>query len=53
MTHHLQRDLGLVDEVTELSCKQMMGLLPHYEHNVCRDAVWSLQIKHNRMTNLV
>lgn len=45
MTHHLQRDLHLVDQVIELSNKQRMTLLSHYEHNICRDAVWPLKVK--------
>lgn len=46
-THHLQSDLHLVDQVTALSYKQGMTLLTHYEHNICRDAVWSLKIEYS------
>lgn len=49
MTHHLQRDLDFVDEVTELSNKQRMTLVAHDEHNICRDAVWSLKVKYSKM----
>lgn len=43
MTYHFQRDLGRVDQVIVLSYKERMTLLSHYEHNICRDAVWSLK----------
>lgn len=49
MTHHLQRDLGLVDQVIVLPHEQRMSLLSHYEHNICRDAVWSLKVKYSKM----
>lgn len=52
MTHHLQRDLHLVDQVVGLSNKQRMILLSHDEHNICRDAVGSLNIKYSRVVTL-
>lgn len=51
-THHLQSDLGLVDQVIELSYKHWMTLLSHYEHQICRDAVWTLKVKYIKMTVL-
>lgn len=47
MTHHLQRDLGLVDQVIMLSYEQRMTLLSHNEHNICGNAVWSLEVKYS------
>lgn len=52
ITHHLQRDLGLVDQVIVLSHKQRVTLLSHYEHNICRDAVWSLKVIYSKMITL-
>lgn len=42
MTHHCQRDLGLVDQVIVLSFELWVSFLSHYEHNICRDLVWAL-----------
>lgn len=52
MTHHLQRDLGLVDQVIKLSNEQRMTLLSHYEHNICRNVVWSLKVKYSNMISM-
>lgn len=52
ITHHLQRDLGLVDQVIVLSHKQRVTLLSHYEDNICRDAVWSLKVIYSKMITL-
>lgn len=52
MTHHVQSDAGIVDQVTVLSSEQRMTLLSHYEHNICRDAVWSLKVKYSKMITM-
>ena len=52
MTHHLQGDLGLVDEVIVLSHKQKMALLSHYEHDISRDGVWSLRVKYSKLITM-
>lgn len=41
-THHLQRDLDLVDQVVVLPDVQRMTLLSHYENNISGNLVWSL-----------
>lgn len=48
MTHHLQSNFDFVDEVVVTSYKQRMGLLSHYKHNICRNAVWSLEVKYSK-----
>ena len=44
-THHLQRDLQLIDQVVHPSNEQRMSFLSHYEHNICRNVVWTLEMK--------
>ena len=45
-THHLQRDLDLVDQVILLPVVQTVNLLSHYKNNIGRNRVWTLERKH-------
>lgn len=49
LAHHLQRDLGVVDQVIVFPYEQGVSLLSYYEHNICRDAVWSLKVTYRKL----
>lgn len=44
-THHLERDLDVVDQVVLLPGVQGMSLLSHYKNNISRNRVWTLEGK--------
>lgn len=52
-THHLQRDLDVVDQVIVLPGVQRMSLLSHYKNNISSNRVWALEGKHKSVCCVV